>query len=216
MLGPGCQGLGRNLPGRHVVTRPQFAHVEPCRGCPARRPHLAPCGGGFGRRHGCGPLVPRRRFRARVRRDDAIGAVAANHGRRPDSVGLHAAVAVDGDLVCFGGGNKQGEFSDEAYLLDTAEWGWTRIDVGDGPRPAPLGGMCAAPLGAMGSGLVLFGGAEMRGDYDGGKGLFARAETWALHLAGGKGEWNRLLQEDESSPHARVAGSLTALPSEVD
>ena len=146
----------------------------------------------------------------------------ATTGEAPDSLGLHAGAVVGSQFVVLGGGDKTGAFNPHAYALDTRTWVWTRLECVESgaDRPPPLGGLCACAAGE--NSLIAFGGAEMRGAYNGGGGLFARGETWQLTLLddGLSCMWTRLLADEHSSsdgeptgaPLPRVAASLNRLP----
>lgn len=152
-------------------------------------------------------------------------------GAGPERVGMHAAAVLDGPtLVVYGGGDKDTStgFANDAWALecDGKVWRWSKLHVrAGGARPPALGSACAAAVD--GRSLVLFGGAEMRGEYEGGKGLVARAEAWALKLGGGgEAHWTRLcpdelsddsaVQTSAEAPGPRVAATLTPLRSRGD
>lgn len=114
-------------------------------------------------------------------------------GDAPSARGLHAACAMGKDVIVFGGAAQSGTMSNEAFVLDTETWRWTRIALrGDGPTPR------AAPclVGYSDKCAILFGGAEATET-----GLNARGDVWALHVDEDKqnGNWE-LLWDDMAGP----------------
>lgn len=76
--------------------------------------------------------------------------------------------------------------------------------------PTPRGSACAAAIDA--STCLVYGGAGLgNGGYSGGTGLTPFDETWTVRVDGDEAVWT-LLAFDEA-PEARVAASLSSLPS---
>ena len=118
------------------------------------------------------------------------------------------------EALLFGGSTKTQEMNADAYVLDTRSWAWRKLRrSGDGSGPSPRASACAAAAGE--ASCIVFGGAGLgSGGYEGGRGLCASDETWRLRVDGHDAHWELLGSEgDGAKPPARVAASLSALPS---
>lgn len=139
-------------------------------------------------------------------------------GEAPSSRGLHCAASIssssDGTNMCiFGGAAQNGFMSNEAFVLDTTTWKWTKIDCGE-IAPSPRAGACLCSLD--GNSVLLFGGAMPTEG-----GLLGLNDVWVLHvddLKTGKGRWECLIEHqsvgsDGSSafPPGRNAATLTEI-----
>ena len=140
-------------------------------------------------------------------------------GEAPSSRGLHCAAAIsspssDGTNMCiFGGAAQNGLMSNEAFVLDTSSWKWTKIDCGEN-APLPRAGACLCALDD--NSVLLFGGATPTEG-----GLLGLNDVWVLHvddLNTGKGRWECLIEHqsvdsDSSStlPPGRNAATLTEI-----
>jgi hypothetical protein len=129
-------------------------------------------------------------------------------GTAPSSRGLHCAtMASDHVAVLFGGAAKEGVMSNEAFLLDTTTWKWTRVELDDAPCPTPRAG--ASLCCYRDDCVVLFGGAEATET-----GLNPRGDVWALQFNAdsGKGHWELLLPDDNNTgPEPRNAATLSPI-----
>mmetsp|Transcript_27039 Transcript_27039/g.40676 ORF Transcript_27039/g.40676 Transcript_27039/m.40676 type:complete len:443 (+) Transcript_27039:47-1375(+) len=138
-------------------------------------------------------------------------------GDAPSSRGLHCAAVMsssDGTNMCiFGGAAQNGLMSNEAFVLDTTTWKWTKIDCGEN-APAPRAGACLCSLDD--STVLLFGGAMPTEG-----GLLGLNDVWVLHvddLETGKGRWECLIEHDSGDndgssvfPPGRNAATLTEI-----
>jgi hypothetical protein len=139
-------------------------------------------------------------------------------GEAPSSRGLHCAASIssssDGTNMCiFGGAAQNGFMSNEAFVLDTTTWKWTKIDCGE-IAPSPRAGACLCSLDD--NSVLLFGGAMPTEG-----GLLGLNDVWVLHvddLKTGKGRWECLIEHqsvgsDSSSafPPGRNAATLTEI-----
>jgi len=169
-------------------------------------------------------------------------------GDVPSSRGLHCAMSLayglsddDNDantstkaMVIFGGAAKDGNMSNEVFVLDVRSWKWTRLDcsssAGDGDDddaddaddiPTPRAGACLCPLDE--NSVLLFGGA-MPATADEGGGLLGLNDVWVLRIdmEHGKGKWECLIRsqsvvdndEDNNDvvrPPGRNAATLCAI-----
>jgi N-acetylneuraminic acid mutarotase len=122
-------------------------------------------------------------------------------GKCPSSRGLHAATTVNDRTICiFGGAAQDQTMSNEAFLLDTQTWQWTRIQVnGSEDGPCPRAGPCIACHNQRH--VLLFGGAQATE-----AGLHPKGDVWSLDVQSHK--WTRLL---ETGPPARNAASLSLI-----
>jgi len=140
-------------------------------------------------------------------------------GEAPSSRGLHCAASISssshGTNMCiFGGAAQNGVMSNEAFVLDTTTWKWTKIDCSGQTAPAPRAGACLCALDD--NSVLLFGGAMPTEG-----GLLGLNDVWVLHvddLKTGKGRWECLIEhqsvDSESSsafPPGRNAATLTAI-----
>jgi len=106
-------------------------------------------------------------------------------------------------MVIFGGAAKDGNMSNEVFVLDVRSWKWTRLDcsssVGDDGGndgddiPTPRAGACLCPLDDHS--VLLFGGA-MPATVEEGGGLLGLNDVWVLHvdMEHGKGKWECLIR----------------------
>jgi len=118
----------------------------------------------------------------------------ATTGEAPSSRGLHCATTIHQStaMVLFGGAAKDGNMSNEAFVLDTETWKWTKLDcIGDDNTalPAPRAGACLCSLDE--NSVLLFGGAT-----PGEKGLVGLNDVWVLHVNkdSGRGTWDCLIE----------------------
>lgn len=135
-------------------------------------------------------------------------------GNIPSSRGLHCAAPLNDSksitkrVVIFGGAAKDGNMSNEAFVLDLITWEWKKL-LCTGDQPSPRAGACLSPLDE--NTLILFGGAETR---DGG--LVGLNDVWSLsiNIEKGLGVWKCLLKDqaaDISCPPGRNAATLTRI-----
>jgi N-acetylneuraminic acid mutarotase len=101
-------------------------------------------------------------------------------GDSPVGFSMASAVALDDHtmLHIFGSTREQGMTAD-VYSLDTRTWTWTKLSAFRyGDVPGPRASAAAAKLDD--NSVLVFGGAGLGGDYDGGKGLRAFDEMYKL------------------------------------
>lgn len=136
-------------------------------------------------------------------------------GNAPSSRGLHCAVMCSRNAVVFGGAAQTGTMSNEAFLLDTESYKWTKLQFGtsvDAPRPSPRASPCFFSISP--NCAILFGGAETTES-----GLNGRADLWALHFDPKQGiaRWELLISDDAREkegavvPPPRNAASITEI-----
>ena len=140
-------------------------------------------------------------------------------GDVPSSRGLHCAAQLnksDGrstGVVIFGGAAKDGNMSNEAFVLDANAWKWIKLDCGnEDDVPSPRAGACLCPLDE--NTVVLFGGAT-----PGEGGLIGLNDVWLLHVdaSKGKGRWECLSRSSTSGdddivqPPGRNAATLSPI-----
>mmetsp|Transcript_41823 Transcript_41823/g.103152 ORF Transcript_41823/g.103152 Transcript_41823/m.103152 type:complete len:208 (+) Transcript_41823:277-900(+) len=135
-------------------------------------------------------------------------------GTAPSPRGLHAAAGLGKlRMVVFGGADQTGAMSNEAFVLDTRTWEWSKVE-GAGIGPSPRAGVSAASV-TDGS-VALFGGAERAP----GGGLQPRADTWLLEAERDNvWRWQLLRDDGEAAagiPYRRNAASLTTLAPAAD
>ncbi len=139
----------------------------------------------------------------------------ATTGDAPSSRGLHCAASIRRStaMVVFGGAARDGNMSNEAFVLDAESWKWTRLDTGDDAVPAPRAGACLSPLDD--DSVLLFGGAT-----PGDGGLVGLNDVWVLNVdvKSGKGVWRCLIPHRNSEdgdgmlrPPGRNAATLNAI-----
>jgi hypothetical protein len=149
----------------------------------------------------------------------------ATTGNAPPSRGLHCAATIRRSraMVVFGGAAKDGNMSNEAFVLDADTWEWTKLDCGGGGDgdvvPVPRAGACLCPLDN--DSVLLFGGAA-----PGDGGLMGLNDVWVLNVdvESGKGSWDCLIphrtpndaggDDDKLRPPGRNAAQL--VPIDVD
>mmetsp|Transcript_22538 Transcript_22538/g.33298 ORF Transcript_22538/g.33298 Transcript_22538/m.33298 type:complete len:331 (-) Transcript_22538:164-1156(-) len=114
-------------------------------------------------------------------------------------------------MVLFGGSTKTQQMSQDAYVLDTETWTWTKLVSDDGEAPSKMSSCCAAPMGD--NQMLLFGGAGIKATgYEGGMGLVCEDETWLLTVVDGtKAQWTKT--DCPTKPAGRVAASLSPIGS---
>lgn len=156
-------------------------------------------------------------FRGLFVLDEAAGTLReqATTGEAPGAVSMCALSPLgssEHEALLFGGSTKSQEMSADAYVLDTRNWSWRKCN-NDGSGPSPRASACAAAAGE--ASCVIFGGAGLgSGGYEGGRGLVAYDETWRVRINGDMAHWELLsCESDGAQPPARVAASLSALPS---
>lgn len=135
-------------------------------------------------------------------------------GEAPSSRGLHCATTIGTsktkNMVIFGGAAQDGRMSNEAFVLDSTTWKWTKINCEGEDAPAPRAGACLCALDD--NSVLLFGGAMPSEG-----GLVGLNDVWVLHVNDGR--WECLLQHqtvdnDRSSstfPPGRNAATLTEI-----
>jgi hypothetical protein len=147
----------------------------------------------------------------------------ATSGNAPSSRGLHCAATLnDGKtneskaVVIFGGAAKDGSMSNEAFVLDTITWKWTKLDC-SGEMPSPRAGACLCSVDE--DTVLLFGGAK-----PGDGGLVGLNDIWTLRVdtKSGKASWTRLVHNTSAdggngctSPPGRNAATLTRMNANV-
>jgi len=133
----------------------------------------------------------------------------ATTGEAPDGFSMCAAAPLgDRDMLVFGGSTKAQGMTANAYVLDTSTWHWRKLRPTGDVLPSPRASCAAAPLD--GTTCVVFGGAGLGGaGYEGGAGLTAFDETFALRVDGDEAIWTSI---EAPGPPARVAASLSPLP----
>jgi len=124
-------------------------------------------------------------------------------GEAPSPRGLHSAVMCGRYAVVFGGAGQTGAMSNEAFLLDTESWKWTKLrfeasaQPADAPSPRAASCLCSVSSDCV----LLFGGAETTES-----GLKGRADLWALHFDAdsGIGRWELLIAHDSEGKSDNV------------
>jgi hypothetical protein len=132
----------------------------------------------------------------------------ATTGEAPSSRGLHAgAMLSDNIALVFGGAAQDGNMSNEAFVLDTISWKWTRLDTSSSDaHPSPRAGHCLCRFSD--TCLILYGGAS-RSD----SGLIPNGDVWALHISDedATGTWQILSQDGMLAPPSRNAATLNLI-----
>ena len=131
-------------------------------------------------------------------------------GEVPSSRGLHVAAPVVTSsgapgVAIFGGADKTGSMCNDAFVLDTASWVWSRSASDSKVLPSPRAGAAGAST-SDGRFLVVVGGATRKTS----GGLEPLMDVWALDIA--SNSWSELLDtsSDRSAiPAARNAATLT-------
>lgn len=141
-------------------------------------------------------------------------------GEAPSPRGLHCAVMCGRHAVVFGGAAQSGSMSNEAFVLDTVSWRWTKLrfesskngDAAPSPRASPC--ICSVSNNCA----LIFGGAETTE-----AGLNGRADLWALHFDAEKGigRWELLVDDSGEGeavviPPPRNAATFTELEPGAD
>jgi hypothetical protein len=137
-------------------------------------------------------------------------------GEAPSSRGLHCAATIHNSqtMVIFGGAAKDGNMSNESFILDTTTWKWTKLDCsGTMNLPSPRAGACLCTLDN--ETVLLFGGAMPSSG-----GLVGLNDVWILNvdLERGVGRWDCLIEnaddrvgdksDDTLRPPGRNAATL--------
>jgi len=139
-------------------------------------------------------------------------------GPCPSPRGLHGACLLlsnnSNKLLVFGGAAQDQTMSNEAFVLDTDTWEWSRIEAaaaaGSNDGPTPRASPCVVAVSE--TVVVVFGGAEYSETMGG---LKPRADVWALDVE--KKKWTCLLKDDApGSPPPRNAATLTEIASDDD
>lgn len=152
--------------------------------------------------------------------DETSNAVEWKHqpttGEAPSSRGLHCAATIHNcqTMVIFGGAAKDGNMSNESFILDTITWKWTKLDCsGSKNLPSPRAGASLCTLDY--DTVLLFGGSIPSSG-----GLVGLNDVWILNvdLESGIGRWDCLIENaddlvDEKSddtlrPPGRNAATL--------
>lgn len=142
-------------------------------------------------------------------------------GDVPDEMSMCAAAPLnDSQMIIFGGSTKNQQMSQDAYLLDTNTWEWTKLAVNENnngndnvdDRPPQMASSCAARVAD--NEIIIFGGAGIGSTgYDGGFGLVPQKDTWKLKVTNGGTQalWEKVempSSETCNTPEGRVAASL--------
>lgn len=136
-------------------------------------------------------------------------------GEAPSSRGLHCATTIGTsktkNMVIFGGAAQDGRMSNEAFVLDSTTWKWTKINCDGEDAPAPRAGACLCALDD--NSVLLFGGAMPSEG-----GLVGLNDVWVLHVDSGR--WECLLQhqtvDNDLSSSAFPPGRNAATLTEID
>merc|ERR1712232_1446973 len=109
--------------------------------------------------------------------------------------------------------------SRDAYVLDTTEWTWTKLEVDndESDRPPITASASMAQVGF--NEVIVFGGASIGPTgYEGGFGLIPQNDTWLLKVLDGgkKARWTKVEEPSETDegtikPEGRVAASLSPI-----
>ena len=138
-------------------------------------------------------------------------------GEGPEGLSMCAMTPLtDNSLLVYGGSTKTQELSEDAFVLNTETWEWTKLSGNNDSRPQARASPCAAQCGE--NQCIIFGGACLGGGgYEGGAGLQAQHDTWLLTVVDGtKAVWERVAVTNDDrncGPKARLAATLSALPS---
>lgn len=157
-----------------------------------------------------GDCVVLHTFRGTLTRNaDTTWSVVPTVGRDDTPRGLSmcsVAALDDRTLFLFGGSTQNQTMSSDAYLLDTIDMQWSRLDpVGPVPSPRAL----ASAARVSNTSCVVFGGAGLGPDgYDGGKGLVSFDETWHAEVCAASRTVSWVRAQAEAPPVRRVAASL--------
>ena len=138
----------------------------------------------------------------------------ATTGDGPEGLSMCAMAPLsDNSLLIFGGSTKTQQLSADAFVLNTDTWEWTKLVIdGDNGSPEARASPCAAQCGE--NQCVIFGGACLGGGgYEGGAGLQAQDDTWHLTVKDGKKAAWELVKAAGDGPKARLAATLSPLPS---
>ena len=132
-------------------------------------------------------------------------------GQSPVGFSMCAAATLgEHEMLVFGGSTKVQGMTADTYVLDTRTWEWRKLRPAGDEMPTPRGSACAAAIDP--STCLVFGGAGLGGGgYAGGVGLTPFDETWTVRVDGDAAVWMKLRIDEP--PKARVAASLSALPS---
>lgn len=127
-------------------------------------------------------------------------------GDGPDALSMQCGARTSTGVVLVGGSSRSQEMTSDVFTLDTTTWHW-RTYVLDGPSARASSSLCELGDDAF----LLFGGAELDGEYNHGTGLVARNDTWRLDLSDADHpKWERCYGTiDEVRP--RVAAVLARL-----
>ncbi len=131
-------------------------------------------------------------------------------GEAPSSRGLHSAATIHNSqtMVIFGGAAKDGNMSNESFILDTTTWKWTKLDC-DGTKhlPSPRAGACLCTLDN--DTVLLFGGATPISG-----GLVGLNDVWILTVDSehGIGRWECLIENADDGVDDGNDGSTLRPP----
>lgn len=117
-----------------------------------------------------------------------------------------SAMLANRTLVLFGGTTKDHNMTNSVFGLDTSDWKWYTHSSRDGPTPRASSSMCT-----LGNSVLIFGGAELQGHYDGGLGLTAKCDLW--HFSPFPPRWKHIPLP--SNPRPRVTAIMERSPGKV-
>jgi len=138
----------------------------------------------------------------------------------PQGMGLHAACMLGSFALFFGGADKTQGMSNEAFLLNTITWEWSKVDIlgmdddgndGNDDIPCPRASPCLVSFNETCA--ILYGGAR-----GGAMGLEGLDDVWALYVNrfDSTGKWERLVPSTPTSTSATSSKSSTMHASEGD
>lgn len=121
-------------------------------------------------------------------------------GDSPVGLSMSACVPMGSHVLIIGGTDKNQSMHSEIFALNTKNWKWTKFSSDMKPRA----GLCAAPINN--SSCLVFGGAGLDSNYDGGKGLVAYNDTFILTAKRNKFQMTKVTTP--VIPTQRVGASL--------
>jgi N-acetylneuraminic acid mutarotase len=125
-------------------------------------------------------------------------------GDAPGGYSMQAISRTSRGVVLVGGSTRLQEMSNDVFELDTTTWHWTKYPTdSDGPSPRASSAMCTTDRPDV---FWVFGGAELRGPYDDGKGLTPLNDVWRLDMTRATPQWTHLESPTYVTP--RVAAVL--------
>jgi hypothetical protein len=140
---------------------------------------------------------------------DGILTEQTTSGDIPEGLSMCAAAPLnEAQMLLFGGSTRTQQLSQDAFVLDTATWKWSKLEVDSEDYPPTLASPCAAQV--TDNAVIVFGGASIGPTgYEGGMGLVPKNDAWLLKVSGGKAHWTSI--DAAEKPGGRVAATLSPI-----